>query len=135
MAPRPVLKLLACLGTVALLPLVLSHRTDGSLLFPLSLVHINDIHAHWEEIDTASVTCDPKRDGAAEQCLGGYARTVTIVRQLLQERPNPVYLNIGDNFQGTLWYNIHRWNATAFFLNLLPADAVVNVALGVRKVG
>uniref|UniRef100_A0A182TQC9 Apyrase n=1 Tax=Anopheles melas TaxID=34690 RepID=A0A182TQC9_9DIPT len=123
MAPRLVLKLLACLGTVALLPLVLSHRTDGSL-FPLSLVHINDIHAHWEEIDTASVTCDPKRDGAAEQCLGGYARTVTIVRQLLQERPNPVYLNIGDNFQGTLWYNIHRWNATAFFLNLLPADAV-----------
>uniref|UniRef100_A0A182JP57 Apyrase n=1 Tax=Anopheles christyi TaxID=43041 RepID=A0A182JP57_9DIPT len=122
MAPRLHLKLLSFLG-IALLPLlVASHRPDD--LFPLSLIHINDIHAHWEEIDTASVTCDPKRAGAADQCLGGYARTVTIVRQLLKERTNPVYLNIGDNFQGTLWYNIHRWNATAFFLNLLPADAV-----------
>uniref|UniRef100_A0A182PCT2 Apyrase n=1 Tax=Anopheles epiroticus TaxID=199890 RepID=A0A182PCT2_9DIPT len=123
MGTRLHLKLLACLGLV-LVPLVTSQSTTTGYLFPLSLIHINDIHAHWEEIDTASVTCDPKRDGDADQCLGGYARTVTIVRQLLKERPNPVYLNIGDNFQGTLWYNIHRWNATAFFLNLLPADAV-----------
>ncbi|XP_058066411.1 apyrase-like [Anopheles bellator] len=96
-------------------------RSDD--LFPLSLIHINDVHAHWEEIDAAGVTCDSKQT-AAEECLGGYARTVTIVRRLLKERQNPVYLNIGDNFQGTLWYNIHRWNATAFFLNLLPADAL-----------
>uniref|UniRef100_A0AAG5D4R7 Apyrase n=1 Tax=Anopheles atroparvus TaxID=41427 RepID=A0AAG5D4R7_ANOAO len=115
-----ILLLVACFG--ATFAGKVPKATDQ--LFPLSLVHINDIHAHWEEIDTASVTCDPKRPGAAELCIGGYARTVTVVRQLLKERVNPVYLNIGDNFQGTLWYNIHRWNATAYFLNLLPADAV-----------
>ncbi|XP_035910210.1 apyrase-like [Anopheles stephensi] len=115
------------LTVLALVGLALLHSastTTDDNLFPLSIIHINDIHAHWEEIDTASVTCDPKSEAAANQCLGGYARTVTIVKQLLQSRTNPVYLNIGDNFQGTLWYNIHRWNATAFFLNLLPADAV-----------
>ncbi|ETN67026.1 5' nucleotidase [Anopheles darlingi] len=99
-------------------------RDDPSELFPLSLIHVNDIHAHWEEIDVASVTCSTEQQQQSDVCLGGYARTVTIVKRLRQERPNPVYLNIGDNFQGTLWYNLHRWNATAYFLNLLPADAV-----------
>uniref|UniRef100_A0A182QET4 Apyrase n=1 Tax=Anopheles farauti TaxID=69004 RepID=A0A182QET4_9DIPT len=120
MALEKLLMLLGCLA-FALVPLVASADDH---LFPLSLIHVNDIHAHWEEIDAASVTCDPKSADDAAKCLGGYARTVTIVRELLAKRPNPVYLNIGDNFQGTLWYNIHRWNATAFFLNLLPADAV-----------
>ena len=37
---------------------------------------------------------------------------------------NPIYLNAGDNFQGTLWYNIGRWNVTSYFLNMLRADAM-----------
>lgn len=32
-------------------------------------------------------------------------------------------LNIGDNFQGTLWYELLGWNVTKYFLNLLQADA------------
>ncbi|ETN67025.1 5' nucleotidase [Anopheles darlingi] len=91
-------------------------------LFPLSIVHINDFHARFEEVNAASVTCDAAVSG--EQCVGGYARTVTVVKRLLAERPNAIYLNAGDNFQGTLWYNIHRWNATTEFLNMLPADAM-----------
>uniref|UniRef100_A0A9I3EHZ0 Apyrase n=1 Tax=Anopheles dirus TaxID=7168 RepID=A0A9I3EHZ0_9DIPT len=94
---------------------------NGQELFPLSIVHINDFHARFEEVNTASVTCDA---AGGETCIGGYARTVTVVKQLLAERPNPIYLNAGDNFQGTLWYNIHRWNATSEFLNMLPADAM-----------
>lgn len=38
---------------------------------------------------------------------------------------NPIYLNAGDYFQGTLWYSTFRWNITSYFLNLLPADAMV----------
>jgi len=33
-------------------------------------------------------------------------------------------LNAGDSFQGTLWYNIGRWNVTSQLLNILPADAM-----------
>ncbi|XP_058457931.1 apyrase-like [Malaya genurostris] len=90
-------------------------------LYELSIIHINDFHARFEEVDTASVTCDSST-GAV--CVGGYARTVTVVKQLLAERTNPMYFNAGDNFQGTLWYNLHRWNATVEFLNMLPADAM-----------
>lgn len=50
-----------------------------------------------------------------------------MVKQLQRERSdenkNPVFLNIGDNFQGTLWYELLGYNVTATFLNILPADA------------
>ncbi|XP_055612494.1 apyrase-like [Uranotaenia lowii] len=90
-------------------------------LYELSIIHINDFHARFEEVNTASTSCNR---AAGDVCVGGYARTVTVVKDLLTKRTNPLYLNAGDNFQGTLWYNIHRWNATVEFLNMLPADAM-----------
>ncbi|XP_053686920.1 apyrase-like [Sabethes cyaneus] len=89
--------------------------------YKLSIIHVNDFHARFEEVNNASVTCDPSSD---EICLGGYARMVTVVKDLLAKRTNPLYLNAGDNFQGTLWYNLYGWNVTVEFLNMLPADAM-----------
>lgn len=40
-----------------------------------------------------------------------------------------LYLNAGDNFQGTLWYNLLRWNVTSTFLNMLKADAIVSMQI------
>ncbi|GLH09590.1 Apyrase, partial [Gryllus bimaculatus] len=48
-----------------------------------------------------------------------------MARQLLRERPHPLLLNAGDNFQGTVWFTVYGWNITAQFLNRLPWDAVV----------
>ncbi|XP_058838568.1 apyrase-like [Topomyia yanbarensis] len=110
-------------SSLLLLALVALSWSAGGQQAPyeLSIIHINDFHARFEEVDTNSVTCDSST-GAV--CVGGYARTVTVVKQLLAERTNPMYFNAGDNFQGTLWYNMHRWNATVEFLNMLPADAM-----------
>lgn len=108
---------LLCFVTFALFGAVCGQQN----LFELSLIHVNDFHARFEEVDNASVTCDPS---SGEVCVGGYARMVTVVKDLLEKRTNPLYLNAGDNFQGTLWYNLHRWNVTAEFLNMLPADAM-----------
>uniref|UniRef100_D3TM90 apyrase n=2 Tax=Glossina morsitans morsitans TaxID=37546 RepID=D3TM90_GLOMM len=90
-------------------------------LFPLSIIHINDFHARYEPTDTNGGTCNND-----QECIGGYARTFHTVKRLVQEQKenNPIYLNAGDNFQGTLWYNIGRWNVTSQFLNMLPADAM-----------
>ncbi|CAG9800741.1 unnamed protein product [Chironomus riparius] len=85
--------------------------------FTLSIIHINDFHARFVETNRQSNDCKPD-----EECIGGYARVVTKVKELLASRENPIYLNAGDNFQGTLWYNIGRWNVTNQFLNMLPAD-------------
>ncbi|XP_043658106.1 apyrase isoform X2 [Drosophila teissieri] len=89
--------------------------------FPVSIIHINDLHARFEATDTSGGTCDE-----GEECIGGYPRTVYTVRRLLEEQAelNPIYINAGDSFQGTLWYNIGRWNVTQQLLNLLPADVM-----------
>ncbi|KAK9711182.1 5prime-nucleotidase, C-terminal domain [Popillia japonica] len=85
----------------------------------LSIIHLNDFHARFEETNLDSGIC--KED---EECIGGFSRVYTAVRELLNERPNAIFLNAGDNYQGTLWYNLFRWNVTQLFLNMLPTDAL-----------
>lgn len=91
--------------------------------FPVSIIHLNDMHARFDESNMVSTICKPK-----DECIGGFARTVTKVKELLASKAslNPIYLNAADNFQGTLWYNIFKWNVISHFLNLDPIpDAMV----------
>lgn len=102
--------------------------------FELVIIHVNDFHARFEETNLGSGACTtPPEENA---CIGGYARLVTKVKELQEDHKdsNVVYLNAGDNFQGTLWYNIGRWQVTSAFLNMLPADAVVRMVLFHLKV-
>uniref|UniRef100_U5EW72 Apyrase n=1 Tax=Corethrella appendiculata TaxID=1370023 RepID=U5EW72_9DIPT len=91
--------------------------------FPLSIIHLNDFHARYEETNLLSSKC---KNDVGEECIGGYARVVTAVKKLLKDKKdkNPIYLNAGDNFQGTFWYTLLKWNVTSYFLNLLSADAM-----------
>lgn len=74
----------------------------------------------FEETNQLSLKC--KKD---EVCIGGYARLVAVVRQLQRSRSNPIYFNAGDNYAGSIWYTLGKWNVTSHFLNLLPADVMV----------
>ncbi|KAK9711180.1 5prime-nucleotidase, C-terminal domain [Popillia japonica] len=85
----------------------------------LSVIHINDFHARFEEMTPSMGTCK-----TTANCIGGFSRMYTLITQLYRTRPNPISLNAGDNFQGTLWYNMFKWNVTQFFLNMLPTDAM-----------
>lgn len=69
--------------------------------------------------------CTPE----AAPCIGGFARLTTLVRERLAAEPHSLLLNGGDSFQGTIWYNILKWNVTQYFMNLLPHDAHVSVVL------
>jgi 5'-nucleotidase len=95
-------------------------------LFEISLIHINDFHARFEQVSPSSGTC---LEGQEETCVGGIARIATVVKGLVNERPNPIFLNAGDNFQGTLWYTKFKWNVTSQFMNMLPHDALVIISL------
>lgn len=72
-----------------------------------------------------STSCKEK---LGQVCIGGIGRTITMVKKLKEERENqnknPIFLNIGDNFVGTLWYELFGWNVTSHVLNLLPPDAM-----------
>jgi 5'-nucleotidase len=96
-----------------------SKSSENQELFELSIIHISDFHARFDETNDKSLPCTQNDVG-----IGGYARIKTVVDYLRANRRNSIYLNAGDNFQGTFWYNLLRHNVTSYFLNLLPADAI-----------
>ncbi|XP_025829677.1 apyrase [Agrilus planipennis] len=88
--------------------------------FLLSVIHLNDFHARFEPISYKTLeSCNSN----VTECVGGFSRTFTLIDTLRKTRPNPIVLNAGDNFQGTIWYNIFKWNATLHFMNLLHLNA------------
>uniref|UniRef100_A0A182MS15 5'-Nucleotidase C-terminal domain-containing protein n=1 Tax=Anopheles culicifacies TaxID=139723 RepID=A0A182MS15_9DIPT len=88
-------------------------------LFPLSVIHFNDLHARYNQVNLEGFTCIGQ-----ERCQGGYPRQVSAVRQLQAAAENSLYVNAGGSFKGTLWYTVHRWEVVASMLNVLPADAM-----------
>ncbi|KAJ8711860.1 hypothetical protein PYW08_008814 [Mythimna loreyi] len=89
--------------------------------YELNILHYNDFHARFVETSPAGTICNP----TAHPCIGGFARLATLVRERLASEPDSLLLNAGDSFQGTIWYNILRWNVTQEFMNMLPHDAHV----------
>ncbi|KAG5884885.1 hypothetical protein JTB14_025049 [Gonioctena quinquepunctata] len=88
--------------------------------FELSVVHFNDFHARFEETNSDASACKD-----ASQCIGGFSRLYKQIMTMLEEKPESILLNAGDNFQGTIWYSMGKWNVTQEFMNKLPIDAEV----------
>jgi 2',3'-cyclic-nucleotide 2'-phosphodiesterase (5'-nucleotidase family) len=65
----------------------------------------------------------------SDKCIGGFSRLYATVTSLFKQKPNSILLNAGDNFEGTAWYNVHKWNITQYFLNKLPIDAFVSYTI------
>ncbi|XP_050080426.1 apyrase-like [Anopheles maculipalpis] len=96
-------------------------KSVSSDCFPLTFIHINDLHARFDETSQKSTDCTKP-----QECIAGIARVYHTIKKLKKdyEKLNPLYLNAGDNFQGTLWYNLLRWNVTAHLIKKLPPDVM-----------
>lgn len=88
--------------------------------FQFTVLHTNDMHSHYEE------TCRSDADGS---CVGGFAR---LRAALAAERARAVadvapavYLNAGDTFWGTPFYDVLRWEPAADFVGDLGVDVMV----------
>lgn len=66
----------------------------------LTVVHVNDMHARYEQTNQHSGACADK-EAQAGVCYGGHARVATIIKQARQEAidDNVLVLNAGDTFQ------------------------------------
>ncbi|PSK60144.1 GTP-binding protein ypt2 [Elsinoe australis] len=88
--------------------------------FDLTYFHINDVHAHLDEFRASQGTdCQP-----AQGCVGGYARVKTVLNDLRPQAENSLFLDAGDEFQGTLFYNFYKGEKTAEVLNQIGVDAM-----------
>ncbi|KAM0429686.1 hypothetical protein ACHAPT_006292 [Fusarium lateritium] len=91
---------------------------DGN--YNMSFFHVNDIHAHLDQFASSGTDCvDPKKG-----CYGGYARIKHTVDGLRKEYPDNLWLNAGDEFQGTLFYSFYGPEKIAETLNDLEFDAM-----------
>lgn len=91
--------------------------------FELTILHTNDVHARIEETNKYGGPCEPA-DSVAKKCFGGVARRQTAIKDIRQTHRNVLLLDAGDQFQGTVWFNVYKGLATAFFMNRLGYDAM-----------
>ncbi|KAJ3612748.1 hypothetical protein NHX12_019006 [Muraenolepis orangiensis] len=106
---------------VCLLVLLSSMGFDGTAVaFELTLLHTNDHHARIEETSKDSGKC---REGGP--CFAGVARRFTKVSEIRRQEQHVLFLDAGDQFQGTVWFNYYRGAEAAHFMNALGYDAMV----------
>ncbi|KAK8054476.1 5'-nucleotidase domain-containing protein [Apiospora phragmitis] len=93
---------------------------DDAGNFNISFYHINDVHAHLDEFSAAGTDCTKPERG----CFGGYARVKTAIEETRPDHPDSLLLNVGDEFQGTLFYTFYKGEKIADTLNEIGFDAM-----------
>lgn len=118
------MKKLAALATVSASALAMS-ATASFADYTLNILHINDWHSRIESINKYDSTCSAE-DETEGKCFGGAARLVTAAaaRRGALEGENVLFLNAGDNFQGSLYYTTYKGAVEAEFLNQMGTDAM-----------
>ncbi|CAG9955855.1 unnamed protein product [Clonostachys rosea f. rosea IK726] len=93
-------------------------NADGD--YVMSFFHVNDVHAHLDEFASSGADCTNPSRG----CYGGYARIKHAVDELRPQHEDSLWLNAGDEFQGTLFYTYYKGEKIAETINQLGFDAM-----------
>lgn len=91
--------------------------------FDLTVLHTNDFHARVDEYNVNGARCKPS-DAAAGNCIGGAPRLATAVNAIRDSQPNVLLLDAGDQFQGTLFFNLFKGAVLNETMNYLGYDAM-----------
>ncbi|HEY0274908.1 MAG TPA: bifunctional metallophosphatase/5'-nucleotidase, partial [Paenirhodobacter sp.] len=85
--------------------------------YTVHILHTNDLHSRVESINKFDSTCSAEEEAKAE-CFGGVARVATKVAELRKELAgqNVLLVDIGDQFQGSLFYTTYKGKDTAEFM-------------------
>ena len=67
--------------------------------YDLIIVHNNDVHAHFEQINKYSGECSDEQ-AAKDECFGGEARRITTIKEARANFSNTLVLDAGDRFTG-----------------------------------
>jgi 2',3'-cyclic-nucleotide 2'-phosphodiesterase (5'-nucleotidase family) len=68
-------------------------------LLNLTIIHTNDVHSHYDQINAAATDCT-KEQYKKKECYGGTARHKTIIDELRKKNKNTLLMDAGDQFQG-----------------------------------
>jgi 2',3'-cyclic-nucleotide 2'-phosphodiesterase (5'-nucleotidase family) len=85
----------------------------------VTLLHTNDVHGRLVEYNVnGSTAC------AGTTCIGGVARMATVIKQVRATVSNTLLLDAGDQFQGTLYYNVFKADGVTLTMNALGYEAM-----------
>lgn len=112
--------------------------------YSLAFIHTADIRANILPVDDNNAACSPygefflsffqylyiKLDIAAQNCTGGSSRLAAFVNMTRQNYPNVVVFDGGDEFEGTLYFQIYDATVTEFVMNTIKYDCM---ALGTHE--
>ncbi|KAL2062348.1 hypothetical protein VTL71DRAFT_6614 [Oculimacula yallundae] len=93
---------------------------DSQGNYNISFYHINDVHAHLDEFRSSGTDCTNKTLG----CFGGYSRVKTVIEETRPGHNDSLFLNVGDEFQGTLFYSYYGGEKIAETLNQMGFDGM-----------
>lgn len=96
--------------------------------FNLLILHTNDMHSRiLETTESSAPIC---RDVI---CYGGFARLKTAYKKIKEkyekENWSVLFLNAGDNFQGSPFYGVHKWRVLSDLIPDLGFDVMVSIYL------
>ncbi|KAL1646484.1 hypothetical protein SLS61_007846 [Didymella pomorum] len=95
-------------------------QLSGEGNYNITFFHVNDVHAHLDEFSSSGTDCTRPERG----CYGGYARIKTVVEEQRPNYNNSLWLNVGDEFQGTLFYSFYGGEKIAETLNQMNFSAM-----------
>ena len=101
----PILIGLGCFSTFGMFSQPL--MADGHKAFELTILHTNDFHARFRPISKYDNNCSAESN-AEGKCFGGTARLISAIKEARGRHENTILLDGGDQFQGTLFYNLYR---------------------------
>lgn len=93
--------------------------------FELTIIHTNDVHARFEQFNEFGSACN-ETEARNKKCFGGVSRRYSKIQEIRRSHRNVLLLDAGDQFMGTTWFSVHGGTATAYFMNKLGYDAMVN---------
>lgn len=97
--------------------------TTAAADFNLTVLHTNDFHSRFEPISRFDSGCS-EEDNLEGKCFGGSARLITAINDARARAENPVLLDGGDQFQGTLFYTYYKGMLAAEMMNHLGYDGM-----------
>jgi len=105
--------LLLAVGLVGLAAVGLVLRLEVDRPLELTILHTNDLHAHYDAFQPWG-----------EPVQGGAARLKTAVDGIRDDEDNLLFLDAGDQFQGTLFFTVAGAAVVADVMNELAYDAM-----------
>ena len=87
-------------SATAVLSRTFTIEAEAEAALSFKLIHINDIHAHFEQVNVNTGRCHAEQ-AEQNQCFGGAARIKTMVDRIRNDKPgmDSIFLNAGDYYQ------------------------------------